>query len=185
MYFRKKQVIDDQLKIDIRDLRKKGFKYGEEFSGTVSITSNGITKGAFAFLIDESKLTLIYFYRGNHSNLEAIRQEVKLHRLECHYGGLRVYFVCPKCGKKIMALYLGDKYFYCRSCCNLAHKSQQIDKASRLLNKLRKIRRKLNTPDDLFSMVWHKPKGMHHKTFYRLTEESNAVTNEYFKQFLP
>jgi hypothetical protein len=180
MYFRKKQLVDNQLKIDIRDLKKKGFKYGAELSGTVTMTS----KGSFAFSIDENNLFLMYSYRDERNNLEPVRQEIKLNSSECHYGGMRAYFICSKCERKVMALYLSDKYFYCRSCCNLAYKSQQENKVDRLLRKARKIREKLNAENDMLGIIWHKPKGMHHKTFNRLSDESNTLMKKYFSGLL-
>lgn len=181
MYLRKKELVDNQLKIDIRDLKKKGFKYGLEVSGTVNMESNG----SFAFSIDQNNLTLMYTLRDDLDSLRTVRQEIDLHVSECHFGGLRTYFICPKCGRKVMALYFSTKYFYCRSCCNLTYKSQQEDKIDRALRRVKKLRRRLNAENDMFGIIWHKPKGMHYKTFDRLVDQVNKNTAACIEEFLP
>lgn len=183
MYFLKKQTSDNLFKVDIRDFKKKGFKYGLDCTGTISTKVNNLVTNSIAFTINDEDLTLIYFYRNSLDDSEHIRQQIKLSWLQCHYGSLRAYFICPQCAKRVTTLY-NNKYFCCRTCCNLAYKSQQEDKTDRLIRKIRKVRQKLNAEDDLFSIIWNKPKGMHHKTFYRLIEENNLMTKQYFNSLL-
>ncbi len=57
------------------------------------------------------------------------------------------------------------------------------------MRKARRIRRKLDADMDLTMPVWHKPKGMHWKTFERLREEAEQADHiqavEMVKRFGP
>lgn len=185
MYLNMKQVVDNQLKIDIRDFKKQGLTYDAELTGTMSIRRNGQETDSISIAINAYLLILRYLYKSSEDKVKRIRQEIKLDWLKCHYGGQRVYFICPQCGKRVESLYMIHEYFSCRTCCNLIYKSQQEDRADRLLRKVRKIRRKLDADDNLWSIIWNKPKGMHHKTFDRLVEQVNIITNAHLKEFLP
>ena len=46
--------------------------------------------------------------------------------LDCHFGGVRFWFVCPGCSRRVGVLYLapGHDRFRCRYCLRLAYESQ-------------------------------------------------------------
>ena len=59
---------------------------------------------------------------------EELNYEIKLATTPCNYGGFRYWFLCPKCNRRVVKLYL-NKYYYCRHCHNLTYRScQQHDK---------------------------------------------------------
>ena len=60
---------------------------------------------------------------------------------KCHLGGVRYWFLCPSCSKRVGKLYapLSADEFKCRYCHNLTYKStqnhnQRVDSLSRQLN---------------------------------------------------
>ncbi|MEM8556793.1 MAG: hypothetical protein AAGG50_03015 [Bacteroidota bacterium] len=65
--------------------------------------------------------------------VEVIDYEVRLARTPLHFGGHRVWFVCPllkngrACGRRCGKLYLppGARYFGCRNCHDLTYRSSQ------------------------------------------------------------
>ena len=64
----------------------------------------------------------------NPSSIEINGQLVKISVTRCNYGGLRVWFVCPNCQKRVGKLFkkpLAEKFF-CRSCNDLAYLSTRI-----------------------------------------------------------
>ncbi len=70
---------------------------------------------------------------------------VLLHKMPCHFGGVRWWFVCPLlingrcCGRRVGKLYLpsGGVYFGCRHCYDLTYRSsQENDKRINALKKL-------------------------------------------------
>jgi pyruvate-formate lyase-activating enzyme len=52
--------------------------------------------------------------------------EVSLVTTPCYYGGVRYWFSCSSCGRRVAVLYLapGGVYFRCRHCNNLSYWSR-------------------------------------------------------------
>jgi hypothetical protein len=42
---------------------------------------------------------------------ELVEQRINFIWTTCNYGGKRVWFICPSCGKRVAVIYLGCKYF--------------------------------------------------------------------------
>lgn len=51
-------------------------------------------------------------------------QQVRVVSTKCNYGGLRKWFVCPQCGRRVGALYRKPLLtkFLCRHCQNLTYR---------------------------------------------------------------
>ncbi len=161
-----KIITDKTIKIDIRDLKDKGFTYGKDI--------DGMLYDVVYFTTQKDDMMIAYQHRK-----ESIHQKITIHWKNCNYGGNRAYFVCPYCNRKVLTVYYYEKAFKCRTCCNLFYKSQTENKMERMLNKSRKLREKLNSSSTFSGVIWGKPKGMHHKTFYRLTELNSGMMRQY------
>jgi hypothetical protein len=122
-------------------------------------------------------LELIYKTRQNGGEWQDVRDWVFFSNSDQHFGGTRKWLVCPKCHRRCAVLHGGTR-FRCRKCCNLAYASQTEDVASRLLRKARKIRVRLGE-DGGFDDPWpEKPKGMHWKTYHRLTNRCDELETQ-------
>lgn len=131
--------------------------------------------------MEADRLRLIYNYRADASKAwEALDYPIQLQTTPCRYGGARYWFTCPAvgCGRRVAILYLGDKYFACRHCYQLAYQSQREapgDSANRRANK---IRDKLDWGPGIANPIGWKPKGMHWKTFNRLMRQYHVESNQ-------
>ena len=67
-------------------------------------------------------------------------------------------------------LYGPGKLFLCRQCYRLPYGSQRESDLDRLSRKANKIRRRLGSPAGIMNEIGPKPKGMHRRTYDRLTE---------------
>lgn len=78
---------------------------------------------------------------SNDLQVGACKYFIKLLNQACNFGGYRMYFSCPCCGKKVAKLYCPPNsfYFYCRSCHNLSYRKQK--KHNKLIDKLSKMTR--------------------------------------------
>ncbi len=101
---------------------------------------------------------------------------------KANYGNSRYWMRCPnpKCLRRCGKLYLyrlsdGMPVFVCRTCLNLAYRSQNKTALDRLIDKKWAIIRKLGADSDL---ILDKPKWMHWKTFYRLRDQIEALHEE-------
>jgi len=79
----------------------------------------------------ENEMTINYEWRG-----EQVTQEIFLDWTACNYGGLRPWFICMACRRRVAKIYFGGKNFVCRHCLNLTYRSCQ-ESDSRFSNFLR------------------------------------------------
>ena len=106
---------------------------------------------------------------------QPIEEPVALTWTPCHYGGQRPWFMCPgmgqewQCGRRVALLYGTGRYFVCRHCADLSYESQREARPMRLLSKAQKIRRRLGGSASLMDPFPAKPKGMHWRTYDRLS----------------
>jgi hypothetical protein len=125
-------------------------------------------------------IELFYTISRNSLPGEKVHIKIALSRTACNYGGECLWFRCPSrgCGRRVARLYLAGKYFLCRHCHDLAYSSQREGKEFRLMNKARKIYRRLgvNSYNDLF--LEPKPKGMHLTTYEQLVNRAQEFESE-------
>lgn len=88
-----------------------------------------------------------------------------------HYGGVRWWFKCPRCYRRVGVLFLGN-IFACRHCWDMAYASQNQRADSRYTDRAFAIARKLGLEGNVIDGFWgEKPKGMHWKTFNQRKEQ--------------
>ncbi|MFC1630055.1 hypothetical protein ACFL06_00775 [Patescibacteria group bacterium] len=81
---------------------------------------------------EETYLTLRYKYTNHFTGeIDHLDYEIRLATSPCNYGGVRYWFVCPYCNKRVGMLYLVRKYFNCRHCGKIAYLSQMRGGVSR------------------------------------------------------
>jgi hypothetical protein len=128
--------------------------------------------------VQEGQGVLSYRYRGGGDEWKDISYPVRLEALPTPGGGRQVYFRCPAvgCGRRVSALY-GGAVFACRRCHKLAYPSQREDRFERAGRKAEKIRAKLGWGGGLLCGDGCKPKGMHWRTYLRLVEHCDQLSN--------
>ena len=118
-----------------------------------------------------------------------MKQTVHFDETPVHFGGMRRWFMCPRCNRRFRVLYGGER-FYCRKCYRLQYQSQSEDACDRQLSRARKIRRRLGGMEGVEDPFPPKPKGMHWKTYNRLqaideSAQDSRNRNSPFSIFLP
>jgi len=73
----------------------------------------------------ETHLTIWY------ASPEVTKMQVRLDRTSCHFGGYRLWFLCPRCDARAAILYLGTDQFECRLCLRLTYQSQNESRVDR------------------------------------------------------
>ena len=113
-----------------------------------------------------------------HSNGQNYSYSVPISTTPCNYGGVRYWFNCPNCHKRVAKLYFKQSMFYCRSCHALNYATQQDNKLDSTRLVMYRIRNKLDWEyDTAWMQQWKKlkPKGMHYSTFNRLVEKHDRL----------
>jgi hypothetical protein len=130
--------------------------------------------------VEVGQVRLQYNYRKDGDDWESLDYPVKLLTTPCHYGGVRYWFSCPAmgCGKRVALLYLGDRYFACRKCYQLAYRSQRETADDRGFRGASKIRNQLNWETGIANPNGGKPKNMHWKTYHRLINAHDGYADQ-------
>jgi hypothetical protein len=192
--FGSRDCVEDCLSLDVRSLWRDGWlKLGTTFTMTwrhhLRDSSVGILVLGDADVERTRAVEFSYFW-GPEGRNEDISYAVPLTWSPCNFGGFRPWFVCPgvvkgvSCGRRVAMLYLKGRYFLCRHCHDLTYASRQETGRIAALHKCRRIRRRLGGSTNLTEPFPEKPKGMHHKTYWRLLLEYEKATEEYTKAMI-
>ena len=92
------------------------------------------------------------------------------------FGGWRLWFRCPSCGRRCRVLYAGS-VVKCRLCYRLRYSSQSETRSDRANRGMHKIERRLGS--EPCGDLPPKPKGMHWRTYERLAERHEAYSNQW------
>lgn len=121
-------------------------------------------------------------YQGEDFGRDAPQSiSVQLSFTQCKLGGVRAWWICPCCSKRVAVLY-GWGRFRCRKCADLHYLSQSETDDDRTLRRAGKLRKRLGWEPGVINPRGGKPRGMHWQTYYQLwerchTEEVKALGN--------
>jgi hypothetical protein len=120
---------DQFLALDIRLLARHGFftaDHGDVVRGTISWTALGEERGQigieYAGATPQS-ITLHYRVHGSGEQTPDVTASIAVGRTACHFGGERVWFICPRCAMRRAMFHAVGGVFQCRGCHDLAYAS--------------------------------------------------------------
>lgn len=170
--------VEDHRSIDVNDLQRKGcLKPG--WSGTWDWMCDGKRVAWIDLRAGENLLRLSYSVSFNGGDKAQVKEEVRLTRIPCRFGGMRPFFICPglangaACGRRVTNLYGAGLYFSCRHCYRLAHTSQSEGASDRALRRANKIRERLGGDPGMEAEFPPRPKGMWGRTYKRLRDRTD------------
>lgn len=165
-----KSCTEDYRALDVRSIKRAGrLTPGQSFSWIWS--RNGNTIATINMQTDTDSVRLNYQQRAHGGEWQDMDYWVRLAYTPCNLGGDRVWWLCPAagCGRRVAVLYGGSGIFACRHCYRLAYRSQrETDNYYRPADKLRA---RLGWVPGIAHPPGGKPKGMHWKTYLRLTND--------------
>lgn len=127
--------------------------------------------------IEGARRRLGLCYPGD-TSLPVWRQQIALDWTPCQFGGHRPWFVCPRCGRRVGALFGWGSDIGCRQCFGLPYESQREVPHHRAIRRERKIRLRLGGGPSVCDPIPWKPKGMHWRTYERLTARIRRASFE-------
>lgn len=105
-------------------------------------------------------------------------RRVEISSTPLHFGGVRWWLHCPDCNRRCTVLYGSS----CRVCLGAVHKSSTLSPRDRLFEKALAIRKRLGQRgSSLLDPLPSKPRGMHFKTYRRLTAECQETELRFFR----
>lgn len=111
----RKDTVDDYLVLNFNCFRKKG--RWKLLSGEVTWSRGGVAIASIEYLIEKDS---IHFEWQNREG-QLMKQTVSLTTVQ-QWIGVRYYFICPRCQRRVINLYAGS-VFFCRRCYNLTYES--------------------------------------------------------------
>ena len=178
-YQQGKHTTSDCRSLDVSWMNRQGM-LGKHFPQIITWSRGGEKIGTIQIIAQPTKIVLNYRHSRNDDQWQSHEYAVRLDLTSCQYGGQRPWFLCPArgCGRRVAILYLGScGIFACRHCYNLAYDCQRESFDDRACRRAEKIRDKLAWEPGILNGNGIKPKGMHWKTYRRLTAEHDAFVN--------
>ena len=172
-----KGTAEKSLPLDVRKLNRKGLLVPGGWI-TSKWSTGGNVHASIGAEVREDYLLLKY----THNKTEAVEQRIPFTWTPCNYGGKRVWFICPYCGRRCAVVYSGGKYFACRKCCNLTYQSCNETAMDRKYRRANNLRQRIGAKPGAFnSLPIFKPKGMHQTTWDRLRWKIQLLEEEGFR----
>jgi hypothetical protein len=170
-----KDTTDDCRALDVRLFQRDGLLAAGKSFGW-SWTRNGEKVASINVRTETDRVILDYKHRSGGGEWKSENYAVRIEWTPCNYGGARAWFICPAqgCGRRVAKLYLGGTIFACRHCYRLAYSSQRENLDDRATRRADKIRDRLEWEPGILNGEGDKPKGMHWRTYQRLTIEHDA-----------
>ncbi len=163
----------DLRRIDLADLRRLNM-LRECGPRLFCWSRNGESVASVGVEYRRTKIILKYRVREYGGEWTPIREEIPLARTAQKFGGERIWFVCPGCGRRCRAIYGGD-YFRCRKCHKATYPSQYEDYYNRLISRAQDVRIKLGASGGMDELFPPKPKWMRWKTYRRLERDDELA----------
>ena len=169
------------LALDIGQLTRAGLIVYGQLSGTVEWSGRSTLRVALHLWgrrFNESVLRLSYGLSDRDE--EQVIDDIRLKTTRPYFGGLRWWFSCPGCGRRVRILYLrpDGEWFRCRHCHELAYRSQLQGRLARAMAKSVRIRRRLGGSPGPVGPFSAKPKGMHEHTHLRWGRKAKEAERE-------
>ncbi len=174
---RGKNTTSDMRPLDIRKLQRDGLLTpGRAFGWHWTV--NGKEVASIQMRAEVDRVILNYRSRSNGGEWQAMEYPARLEWTGCNLGGRRAWFLCPAqgCGRRVAILF-GGSNFACRHCHKLAYECQRETDDDRAMRRADTIRRRLGWKAGIANPKGDKPKGMHWRTFERLTAEHNSYVS--------
>lgn len=169
--FGSKDTTNSFRRLDVRRWAREGLlRPGNAFGWEWS--RDGEKVASIQVTVEVGNVRLIYKSRQRFEDWRDFNYPVTLNRTPCTYGGSRTWFLCPAhgCGQRAAILY-GGAVFACRTCHQLAYPSQNENPIDRAQRRADTLRLRLGWDLGFEGTCRAKPKGMHRRTFDRLSAE--------------
>ena len=167
----------DFCQLDVRQLQRQGALKLGAFR-TCQWAKDGIVVARAFLSMGARSLTVRY------ETWKVCRSEITFTvatvRTPCHFGGSRLWFLCPaeNCGRRVAILY-GDTGLGCRHCRMPTYPIQMIAPIGRGLARTQKIRVMLGGSVDMTLPFPNRPKGMHQFTYMKLATQAMHAESQF------
>lgn len=171
-----RDTTSDHRSLDARYLHRKRLLMAGR-SSVLTWTRDGETQGSIGLRAEADRVILNYRRQSPGCDWRPMEYPVRLDWTPCNFGGRRAWFLCPAqgCGRRVARIYIGSAgIFACRHCYQLAYACQRETPDDRATRRADRIRERLGWEPGILNGSGWRPKGMHQRTFERLTAQHDA-----------
>lgn len=121
-----RDTVEGHKTITTKFLNTHHYFVGEPRGGSLNWTRNGEPTGSVSIEVSTHPGAEYIRFQYHYTETEDKTQydyKVNLTSINCHYGGRRWFFKCPRCNRRVGVLYMGGGGFACRHCYNLTYSS--------------------------------------------------------------
>lgn len=174
------ETTDDYRQLDVHRLHRTGY-LAPYRSFVWQWLRNGVRISWVNIDTEPGCIVINYRHRRRSAEWQDGRSIVPLVWTPCNFGGQRPWFICPVagCGRRVASLYAGC-VFGCRRCFRLAYQCQRETYGDRASRRADKIRERLGWEAGILNYAGDRPKGMHWRTFWRLTHQQDTFARVSF-----
>ena len=129
-YTDKKATVEESCDLTVFQLKELGMLNGGHTATVIKWVMKQTGKessiGLEVNMTGEPYARFMYSISDSEGNNIPYDYEVSLVTTLCYFGGVRYWFICPICSKRVGGLYLapGECYVKCRQCNNLTYHSR-------------------------------------------------------------
>jgi len=124
-----KTCVEDTHKLHLREFRKY-LRAGGSWTGSIRWTRGGKPNGNIGYVtIAPDTVRLIYTVNQGKPDAHDYDYPVRTTTTQTAFGGTRLWWLCPRCGRRCDTLYLRS-LFLCRHCQGLTYRSCQESHSS-------------------------------------------------------
>jgi hypothetical protein len=130
-YYDKKATVEEACDLTVFQLKGYGMlERGLHAATVITWVERNSGKesrvGVEVNMIGEPYARITYAISDGQGNTTPYDSRIRLITSPCNLGGVRYWFVCPECGKRVGGLYLvlGRMHFRCRHCNKLTYRSR-------------------------------------------------------------
>lgn len=106
-----------------------------------------------------------------------VRSEVRVERRPCRFGGFRIFFKCPRCGRSVLRLAVLKCGLVCAKCGRVTWKSRREQPLERVIRKVNKLGNELGC-NAWWEVPKSRPRHMRSKKFELLRARRLLLTTK-------
>jgi hypothetical protein len=122
----------------------------------------GERSGSIGVRVDSTMAVTLQYTATINGSRQDLNERVAIEQVPCNFGGVRPWFCCTRCARRVAVLYLRGGRFACRSCQRVAYTSQSGSVSDRVHARYHKLHALIENG---------KPKWRRWATFNRMVDK--------------
>lgn len=170
-----RNTTDDLRRIGVHGLHRDGVLKGP-CSCTVSWPRNGERAASVGIYGGKDRIHLHYRQQSfGEAEWRQVAQDIAILWRPTRFGGTNPSFLCPRCSRSVLHIYMEGGVNACRHCLRLTYESCRSRSYDRAATTVHRLRSQLGGHPGFDELIAPRPKGMHHRTYEAVCNRIHAL----------